>query len=252
MNMHRIGLAALAAASVAALAACHGSLPSDRQLTLLLHSERAPANDANAPLDVAAVDCVRAWSGDLELTATLSPALVSDVAKTKCKQRIDGWIADATRNPDNVTFERVTRPAAARRAMALLAEHRGNVAQTPANAGDRPPAAPMPQMARTPVPSVEGPPDLAGAAMRLNELDQLCQQAKEMTTGAAAPPAVVRYAGYCAKRVEQLRTRLAEVKLETVEAPQRVFVTAVDQALLAGHRAMEAGPKAPAVPPSNQ
>ncbi len=105
MNMHRIAVAALAAASFAGLAACHGArTPSDAELTQLLHSERAPPNDPQAPLDAAAVDCLRAWSGDVELNAALPPSASGEAIKTSCRQRLDGWIADATRNPDKITL----------------------------------------------------------------------------------------------------------------------------------------------------
>jgi len=71
MNLSRIAVVALGAAGLG-LAACHGSgVPSDAQLTQLLHSERATPNDPKAPLDAAAVNCLRAWSGDVELSASL-------------------------------------------------------------------------------------------------------------------------------------------------------------------------------------
>ena len=132
MKQDRIALIALAAACIVGMTACNRThTPSDAQLTQLLRVERAPATDPQAPLDPAAVNCLRAWSGDVELTATLPAVTTGEAAKKMCRQRLDGWIADATRNPDKVKFEEVSAPPSVRRAVALLAEHRAATAGTP-------------------------------------------------------------------------------------------------------------------------
>ena len=112
MKMDRMGSVVLAAACIAGLAGCDRAREvSDVQLTQLLRSERASAQDPRAPLDPAAVDCLRAWSGDAELAKTLQPAASGDAAKQSCKPKIDAWIADANRNPDKVPLRRRERPA---------------------------------------------------------------------------------------------------------------------------------------------
>ncbi|HET7923523.1 MAG TPA: hypothetical protein VFL30_01430, partial [Rhodanobacteraceae bacterium] len=119
----RLGAVAVTALA-GTLAACHhAKTPTDAELTNLLRSPAAQPNDPAARIDPGAVDCLRAWSGDAELAKPLSPAAASDAAKKACRQRLDGWIADATRNPDKLAFEDVSKPPAVKRAMALLAEH---------------------------------------------------------------------------------------------------------------------------------
>lgn len=210
MNMDRIALAALAAACVAGMAACSGSHTlSDVQLTRLLHVERVAAGDPSAPLDAPAVDCLRAWSGDVELSGALPPAASTDDAKKACKQRIDGWIADATRNPDKVRFEDASSPPSVRRAVALLAERRQAIAPRMPSAADRPPQALVSNSpAGTPA-EPAGPADLTAAVTAVNELDGLCQKAKQANASGNTTQPIARYASYCDKRIEQLRTRIS-------------------------------------------
>jgi hypothetical protein len=210
MNMDRIAVVALATACIGAMTACNRTHAlSDIQLTQLLHTERSSATDPSAPLDPQAVDCLRAWSGDIELSGALSPAATSEAGKTACRQRIDGWIADATRNPDKVKFEEASSPASVRRAIKLLADHRLAVAPRMPSAMDRPPAA----LGNTlPAPVSSGPVDLTAAATAVDELDGLCQKAKKAAASGDTTQPIGRYASFCEKRIEQLRTRISIIQ----------------------------------------
>lgn len=211
MNMDRIALAALAAACVAGMTACSGSHTlSDVQLTRLLHVERVAASDPNAPLDAPAVACLRAWSGDVELSGGLPPAATTEDAKKACRQRIDGWIADATRNPDKLAFEDAASPPSVRRAVALLAERRQAIAPRLPAPTDRPPPA---LVSNTPAaPANTGPVDLTAAVNAVNDLDGLCQKAKQANASGNTTQPIARYASYCDKRIEQLRTRISMIQ----------------------------------------
>jgi len=210
MNLSRIAVVALGAAGLG-LTACHGSgTPTDTQLTQLLHSERATPNDPKAPLDVAAVNCLRAWSGDVELSASLPPSASGDAVKQACKTRVDGWIADTARNPDKLAFDTVAKPPAVKRAMALLAEHQPLNAMAPKlpSANEPPPGVMMPGGGQPAPPAATGPVDMTEAVAAVNELDGLCQKAKEAAATDASQP-LARYASYCDKRIEQMRSRIA-------------------------------------------
>jgi len=244
MKKDRMGMFVLAAACIAGLAACHGTRElSDLQLTQLLRTERASATDPRAPLDARAVNCLKAWSGDAALTGGLEPASTSEAAKTACKQRIDGWIADAGRNPDKLRFDELSAPPSVRRAAALLVDHR-SVATLP-SAGDRPPAALMPaRPAPMPPPSnssrtVEAI-DVADATAAVNELDSLCQQAKQLAASGDSAQPLARYANYCGKRVEQMRTRIT-VAANSGNERQVKAVTENAQRVLAVGRQLAAG-----------
>lgn len=208
MNMDRIARAALAAACAAGMVACSGSRSlSDVQLTRLLHVERVEASDPTAPLDAPAIDCLRAWSGDVELSGALPPAATTDDGKKACRQRMDGWIADATRNPDKVRFEDAAAPPSVRRAIALLAERRQAFVPRLPSAADKPPQA---LVSNTPaVPASTDPADLTAAVTAVNELEGLCQKAKQANASGATTQQIARFASYCDKRVEQLRTRIS-------------------------------------------
>jgi hypothetical protein len=211
MNMHRSAVLAVTAACIAGLAACKGAhTPTDAQLTQLLRLERAAPSDPRAPLDPQAVDCLRAWSGDVELSSNLPPSVSGDPAKNACKQRLDGWVADATRNPDKIKFEDASAPPAVRRAMALLADHRAtammpNHVPTP---GTQPPATMMPGNT-PPAAAPGGPVDMTATVAAVDELDGLCQKAKQAAASGDTTQPISRYASFCDKRIEQMRTRIS-------------------------------------------
>ena len=98
---------------------------SDVQLTQLLRAERASATDPRAPLDAAAVDCLRAWSGDVELCDDVAaggerrcgqeqPASSESTAGSRMRRAIRTRSASRTSSA----------PPSVRRAVALLIEHR--------------------------------------------------------------------------------------------------------------------------------
>jgi len=203
-------IGALAATALAAgtLAACHHArAPTDAQLTNLLRIQNAEPNDPRAPIDPAAVDCLRAWSGDAELAKPLSAAW-NDAAKKNCRQRIDGWIADAARNPDKLAFDDVSAPPTVRQAIALLQQHRA-VATLPAKS-DAPPAMMMRRDAAPPPALAKGPVDVTSATAGLNELDGLCKQAKDAAAAGSHAP-IARYAWMCDRRIAQLRERVNQL-----------------------------------------
>lgn len=244
MKKDRLGLIVLAAGCIAGLAACSKTRElSDIQLTQLLRTERAAATNPRAPLDAGAIDCLKAWSGDAALAGGLPPASTSEAAKTACKQRIDGWIADAGRNPDKVRFDELSAPPSVRRAEALLIDHRSVAAMPSGN--DRPPTALMPAkpVATPPPPNPNGAVgaiDIADATAAVNELDSLCQQAKQQAaTGDSAQP-LARYAAYCDKRVEQLRSRITAAANSGNERQVKV-VTENAQRVLAVGRQLASG-----------
>lgn len=206
-RMGRIAIVAVAATCVVGISACHHAREfKDAQLTRLLHTERAIATDPEAPLDPVAVDCMRAWSGDADIAKGLPPAAVADAAKSMCRQRLDGWIADGDRNPDKITFDELTRPPTVRQAEALLMQHR-NVARMP-TPNDRPPPALM-QGPGTAADSNAPPADVSAATAAVNELDGYCQKAKQAAAGSETSQQVGRFASYCDKRIEQLRSRIS-------------------------------------------
>jgi hypothetical protein len=247
MNLSRIAVVALGAAGLG-LTACHGSgTPTDTQLTQLLHSERATPNDPKAPLDIAAVNCLRAWSGDVELTASLPPSGTGDAVKQACKTRVDGWIADPARNPDKLAFDEVSKPPAVKRAMALLAEHQPLNAMSPKlpSANEPPPGAMMPGGAQPAVPAATGPVDMTEAVAAVNELDGLCQKAKQQASTDISQP-LARYASYCDKRIEQMRSRIAFLQQRGNPQQAKMMTENARRTLEVGRKLAAGGEASPA------
>ena len=251
MKVSRIAVVALGAAGLG-LAACHGSrTPSDTQLTQLLHSERATANDPKAPLDAAAVNCLRAWSGDVELSAALPPSASGEAIKQACKTRLDGWVADASRNPDKLAFEDVSKPPAVKRAMALLAEHNPLAAMAPKlpGANEPPPSALMPSGAAAGMPpgaSPTGPVDMSEASAAVDELDGLCKKAKDAAAAADTSQPLARYASYCDKRIEQMRSRISFLQTRGNPQQAKMMTDNVKRTLEVGRKLAMGGPAQPA------
>jgi hypothetical protein len=244
MNTDRIALAVLAAACLGGMAACQRThVPSDAQLTRLLHVERASATDAGAPLDASAVECLKAWSGDVEMVASLPPSMTGDPAKQACRKRVDGWIADATRNPDKIGFDDVAAPASVRRAMALLAEHRANLAQSMPAPSDQPPRALVtPNAVPTAPAAPDGPIDLGAASAAVDELDTLCQKATQAAASGDTSQPLSRYASYCPKRIEQLRARISVIQQHGNSQQAKVLTDNVQRTLVMARQIAAGGP----------
>ncbi len=190
------------ATCVLGLAACSARVPTNEELTGLLHREGARAGDANAPLDAAAVMCLRTWSGDDALSANLPASARTDAAKGKCRARIDGWIAEKDRNPSALEFAEVSNPDVVRRAMALLATRGGGAAQTAMNT----PAAAEPHPR-----AVEPAPDLDAT---LTEATNICQKARDMTANDKQNMRLYRFAEFCVKNLADTRAEVTRLKLE--------------------------------------
>jgi hypothetical protein len=195
-----------------ATAACTPSplrMPTDAQLTQLLHSERAAPNDPKAPIDRLALDCLRAWSGNAELMRDLSKALVDDAGRKDCRARVDGFIKDATRNPDHVTFDEVSAEPAVQRVVALARDH----APPPPNAVTRPIAsAPLPG---SPIPPVQPAPstvDLGVAGTDLQDAEDQCHKAQVAAGAADASAPVKGFAKFCGRSLVRLRTNMETMK----------------------------------------
>lgn len=182
--------------------------PTDPQLANLLRSERASPADANAPLDGLAIECLRAWSGDSQLLKNLSMRSAGEDGRKACRTKLDGWIADAGRNPDKFTFAEVSAPGVVRRAMELQAAR--NAAAMSNAAAQRPPAAltnPAPApAARAPDPSV----DLGAAGVALQEAETLCKEAGRKAAAPGVDQRLVRFAGYCTGSLAKLRGRMEQ------------------------------------------
>jgi hypothetical protein len=249
-TMGRIGMAALAATCVAGMVACHRTREfADAQLTRLLRTQTASADDPRAPLDGSAVDCLRAWSGDADLAKNLPPMALEDAAKKTCRPKIDGWLADATRNPDKIAFDDLIVPATVRQATALLNQHRATV-NLP-GAMNRPPAALMPPQAM-PAPAADpnAPADLNAATAAVDDLDSLCREANKAAASGQAVP-IARYANFCEKRVEQLRRRIATLQTSDNVNPKEVqMLTQNAQRMVAVGRRLSSPP--PTTSPHNQ
>jgi hypothetical protein len=244
-------IAAAAAVALGGLAACHHEKPlTDAQLTRLLHSEHAAAADANAPLDFAAVNCLRAWSGDAELAKTLAPISTSEAAKSSCKVRIEGWIQDALRNPDHIAFADVSAPDVVRRVVALQEQHRPT-AMAPM-AGDLPPAAmtkraaPPSTLSPAAMSALNHPVNLDTANAGIKELDGLCQQAKDAKAGNTGSP-LANYASMCGDRIQRLRDRATELAAGGGNSREvEMLNDNIRRMLVAGRRLAAAEGKVPA------
>lgn len=250
----RIGALAVTALAAATLGACHrAAAPTDAQLTNLLRAQNAAPNDPRAPLDTVSVDCLRAWSGDADLAKGLAAAMTGDTGKKACRQRLDGWIADASRNPEKFAFGDVSAPPVVRQAMALLQQHRSTMT-LPMN-GDRPPAAMMRQGPASAAPASaptlpKGPVDVSSAVAGLSELDGLCKQAKDAAAAGSTVP-IARYAPMCDRRIAQLRERVTQLQANGGTTREAELVNDnVHRMLVFGRQLTTANaPQRPAVPP---
>ncbi len=194
--------------------ACSGKRePTDAQLGTLLRAERAAVAGTTPPVDALAVECLRAWSDDKELLKNLPMRSAGESGRKSCRARLDGWIADAQRNPDKLTFEEVSAPAAVRRAMSLL----DDVATAPKATAERAPPEKAPAdwqpapIAGTPETAPDGMQapdpevDLGAHGATLAKAESACQQVIELTRTPNVNPRVGIFANYCSGTLGRLR-----------------------------------------------
>lgn len=179
-------------------------VPEDWQLTTLLKRTEARASGADA-IDAQAVGCLRAWSGDAELAKGLSVLVAGEDGRKRCRERVDGWLADATRNPAKFTFEEISTPETARRAMNLL---EADLAAIP-----KPGSSEIPAALRKPPPIAKPRPadpnvDLGAAGAELAEAEALCQQAAAAANAPDASSGLRRFAPYCSQSLSRLRASM--------------------------------------------
>lgn len=201
--MNRFAFALMA--GTLGLAGCSSPrVPEDYQLSTLLQRDDAKAAGKRT-IDAQAVGCLRAWSGDAELAKGLSVLVAGEDGRKRCRERLEGWLADGTRNPAKFTFDEIATPDVARRAADLLAADRAAV-PTPGS-GAIPPAL------RTPAPAAKPRPadpnvDLGAAGAELGEAEALCQQAVQAAKAPDARSGLRRYAPYCTGSLSRLRASM--------------------------------------------
>lgn len=212
--MKRILFVAIACAIGAS--ACSGTRePTDAQLGTLLRSERADPADAGAQIDALAVECLRAWSDDKELLKNLPMRSAGETGRKACRAKIDGWIADAARNPDKLAFTDVSTPKAVRRAMELQGTRN---AAAPAAVAESPREQPrIPAALTRPVAAPAGgyiaPAsniDLGVASMPMQQAESLCEQVSKAVAGGNTNPRLVGYAKFCATSLPKMRSSMEQ------------------------------------------
>jgi len=217
--MNKIAFFALAA-GIAGLSACtHLRSPTDDQLRTLLHDDRARPN--MPPIDLIASQCLRAWSKDAALIAGLPAGFAAEgTAKTNCRNRIDGWLADGQRNPSNFSFDDISAPAVVRRIVAI-AEPATSTAQATQQASHTPP--PMFRPNQPPVADTGPHTDIGTTQALLKEADDSCKLAQQKASAPGADLALQRFAKYCGTSVERGRATLANanVSAQQIDATAR-------------------------------
>lgn len=204
----------IAAAALAGLVACSKHAPSDTELTTLLHSGGLSANTeaATRTLDALAVQCLAAHSGDADLVKELPSAAISEVAKSRCRRRLDLWLADSKRNPGKFKFEEIGTPAVAQQAMKLYLANGG----TPfARDSDEPKRA-LPPPTRMPERIPEGPaPDIDTA---LSQADNACKDVKAAVARGPFNPRLQRYSEICERDVDNTRSTIERLRQQGRQA----------------------------------
>jgi hypothetical protein len=221
--MNKLGLIVLGC--TLGVAACsHLREPNDEQLSTLLQREGATAADAKASIDANAVGCLRAWSDVPELTRGLPVRIAGEDGRKTCRTRIDGWIADAARNPDKFGFAELSAPDTVRRAMALLDAHAA-IASAPGARGvpkELKPAVIAPRPLPVPDPTV----DLGAPGVELREAETLCQQTEAASAAADANRNLKRFASSCGRTLRRLRQSM-ETSAKSGRTPEKLEPLAI-------------------------
>lgn len=198
-------------AGMMALSACGdaaGKL-SDAELRSLLRSDSVSATTANPPIDRAAVQCLSVWSGDQDLIRGLPAGMDTTSAKANCRQRVEGWLVDTTRNPHKLTFGDVATEKVARRALALLNHPVPARVATPIASH---PAATTPVKPPTPVVAVQGQQSRGSEQAfngALSEYESLCEQARAIAKKAKSQsPVLNKRINDCLQRSGRLRAQM--------------------------------------------
>lgn len=203
-------LSILLALGTLALAGCsHLREPTDEQLVALLHNDRGLTVNAKPAVEYAAVECLKAWSGDADLLKGLAIRYAGEDGKKSCRTRVDGWIADSARNPEHYTFAELSAPKTVRRAMALQEAHALATMPQPVNQkipAALTPSAVVPAEFRKPDPTL----DLGVAGSQLQEAETLCQQIQKAAADPQAKPNVKKFAAYCVGSLRQQRATLEQ------------------------------------------
>jgi hypothetical protein len=198
--------------------------------------ERASARGG---IDALAVGCLRTWSGDAELAKGLSVLVAGEDGRKRCRARLDEWLADDTRNPASFTFDDISTPEVARRAMALLDSR---VAATSPGTRDIPSALRKPGPVAKPRPA-DPSVNLGAAGAELAEAETLCEQAAKAGVAAGASDGLHRFAQYCGRSLQRLRTSM-ETAAKAGHKPEQLERYAVSARNIANTaREMLAAPK---------
>ncbi|MGA9341055.1 MAG: hypothetical protein WBV61_01820 [Rhodanobacteraceae bacterium] len=215
MKFSHPALCLAVAGGVLALSACGNAADklSDNELRSLLRSDSASANAVRPPMDRSAVECLGVWSGDSESLHELPAGTDTTALKANCRQHVEGWLADAERNPHRLTFGELATARTARRARALLDEPASGSppAKTIAHAA---PASPAPATAPATPPSAKTVRESAGSEQAFNgaldRYESLCEQARDIAKKAKSPPMILnRHINDCLQRSSRLRAQMS-------------------------------------------
>ncbi len=248
--MKKILIVAIACAVGAS--ACSGKRePTEAQLGTLLRSERPTVPGTTPPVDALAVECLRAWSDDKELLNNLPMRSAGESGRKACRTRVDGWISDAARNPDKLTFAEISAPAAVRRAMSLLdgaptekkaPPQRAQQEKAPAD-WQPAPLAGTPETAPDGMQAPDPDVDLGAHGATLAKAESACQQVIEMTRTPNVNPRVGIIANYCSATLGRLRRTMENYARNGDSDGIEKTAGEVEKLLDSAHRALSLKPK---------
>ncbi|MDR2013953.1 MAG: hypothetical protein LBQ20_13200 [Rhodanobacter sp.] len=213
--------------------------PTDQQLTSLLRVDAVTAG-GSALLDSEAIDCLRALSGDKDLLKGLSAHIAGETGMKSCRTRLEGMVAEATRNPAKLRLADFSAPKIVRRAMALqVSRMNARVEQPPAPVAAIPPpdAAPDPIPVSAPTAPVSNV-DMGSSSATLKNAEDLCGQAKEAAAQADATSDLKNFAASCAANIGMIRTYMQRAANNNDSERLGNLTSSVENIIKAGHEAM--------------
>lgn len=195
---------ATAVACAVALSACVAREPTDVELTTLLRREGTAATDKAPPIDLPAIHCLRAWSGDGELGKGLSAAMSTDEAKSRCRVTLDAWLASADRNPGKLDFGQIDKPAVVRRAMAMQIANAAESAnrRPPPGLVNAPPKATMSSL----IPGAG--PDMGAQGESLKQAEMRCVKVQQLAAAGSSDTRLQRFSAYCVGSLRDMRAAM--------------------------------------------